>query len=108
MLLLYRTYVSKHSVLRLLPRRVRKSAFLLRVLVGKCYRLVCRPSRIGAMLHDSAQAVRRWIRPPFSAKAMMLAEGDEMADTALIHGSDIPVKSSAVEPNTACACSRGR
>jgi glycosyltransferase involved in cell wall biosynthesis len=74
MLLLYRRYVLKHPLLLLLPRRIRKNAFLLRALVGRCYRLLCRPSRIGPMLHDRAQAVRRWIRPPFSAKAMTLAE----------------------------------
>src|SRR5690348_6101277 len=74
MLLLYRRYVLKHPLLRLLARRTRKNAFLLRVFVGKCYRLLCRPSRIGPSLRDRAHAVRRWIRPRFSPKAMALAE----------------------------------
>lgn len=74
MLLLYRRYVLKHPLLRLLARRTRKNAFLLRVFVGKCYRLLCRPSRIGPVLRDRAHAVRRWIRPRFSPKAMALAE----------------------------------
>lgn len=74
MLFIYRRYIAKHPLLRLLPRRIRKNVFLLRALGGKCYRLLCQPSRIVPMLHERMQAIRRWILPPFSAKALTLAK----------------------------------